>query len=137
MEALNVQMLGGFSISTRTKQISDRDNRSRKMWILLAYLIYHRHRIILQEELIELLWGEDEQGANPVGALKTMFHRVRMMLDKLWGTTTEAGHRQHRCRSCALRHHRLRPQAQRPAHCYQPSQGPDGPGAQRQSDQFL
>ena len=89
MEALNVQMLGGFSISTRTKQISDRDNRSRKMWILLAYLIYHRHRIILQEELIELLWGEDEQGANPVGALKTMFHRVRMMLDKLWPS---AGH---------------------------------------------
>ena len=89
MEALNVQMLGGFSISTKTNQISDRDNRSRKLWTLLAYLIYHRHRIVLQEELIELLWGEDEQGANPVGALKTMFYRVRTMLDKLWPA---AGH---------------------------------------------
>lgn len=84
MEALYVQMLGGFSVSTESKQISDRDNRSRKMWILLSYLIYHRHRIILQEELIHLLWGEDEQGENPVGALKTLFHRVRSALDDLW-----------------------------------------------------
>lgn len=84
MEALYVQMLGGFSVSTENKQISDRDNRSRKMWILLSYLIYHRHRIVLQEELIHLLWGEDEQGGNPVGALKTMFYRVRSILDNLW-----------------------------------------------------
>ena len=84
MEALKVQMLGGFSISTKTNLISDRDNRSRKIWTLLAYLIYHRHRVIMQEELISLLWSEEEQGANPVSALKTMFHRTRTVLDRLW-----------------------------------------------------
>jgi len=89
MEMLYVQMLGGLSISTETKQITDRDNRSRKIWALLAYLIYHRHRIVLQDELINFLWSEEEQGANPVGALKTMFHRARTMLDKLWPS---AGH---------------------------------------------
>ena len=89
VEALYIRMLGGFSISTDTNQISDRDNRSRKIWTLLAYLVYHRHRTIMQEELINLLWGEEEQGTNPVSALKTMFHRARGALDKLWPS---AGH---------------------------------------------
>ena len=84
MEKLYVQMLGGLSIGTEDTKISDRDSRSRKIWILLAYMIYHRHRIVEQEELINLLWGEDERGENPTGALKTMLHRARSVLDKLW-----------------------------------------------------
>ena len=84
MEKLYVQMLGGLSIGTENTKISDRDSRSRKIWILLAYMIYHRHRIVEQEELINLLWGEDERGENPTGALKTMLHRARSVLDKLW-----------------------------------------------------
>ena len=83
MEDLHVQMLGEFVISTRSVQISDRDNRSRKLWILLAYLIYHRRRAVAQDELIRLLWSEEE-GRNPAGALKTILHRVRSMLDRLW-----------------------------------------------------
>jgi DNA-binding SARP family transcriptional activator len=82
-------MLGSFSIRTAKKQISDRDNRSRKIWLLLAYMIYHRHRVVLPEECINLLWGETEPGANPSGAFKTMVHRLRTMLDTLWPT---AGH---------------------------------------------
>ncbi len=89
LEALYIQMLGEFSISTGNKQISDRDNRSRKIWTLLAYLIYHRHRIVLQEELIGLLWSDDEKRANPAGALKTVFHRMRSVLNQLWPS---AGH---------------------------------------------
>lgn len=84
MEKLYVQMLGSFTIGTESTKISDRDNRSKKIWTLLAYIIYHRHRIIAQEELINLLWGEDEQGENPIGALKTILHRVRSVLDNLW-----------------------------------------------------
>lgn len=84
MEALQIQMLGEFVISAQNVRISDRDNRSRKLWILLAYLIYHRRRTVTQEELIRLLWNEAEEGKNPAGALKTTFHRVRAMLDRLW-----------------------------------------------------
>ncbi len=84
MENLHVQMLGEFTLSTQSVQISDRDNRSRKLWILLAYLIYHRRRSVTQDELIRILWNEDERGRNPVGALKTVFHRMRTMLDRLW-----------------------------------------------------
>lgn len=80
---LKVQMLGDFSISTDTAQIDDSGNRSRKVWLLLAYLIYHRRRSLSQEELVDLLWGEENDSANPLGALKTTLHRARAALDQL------------------------------------------------------
>jgi DNA-binding SARP family transcriptional activator len=51
---------------------------------LIAYLIYHRNRVLKQEELIHMLWAESEQGVNPTGALKTLFYRVRSELERLW-----------------------------------------------------
>ena len=80
---LRVKMLGEFSISSGLNQISDSENRSHKIWALLAYLLYHRHRAIPQSELLDLLWGESARGTNPTGALKTTFHRVRATLDRL------------------------------------------------------
>ena len=80
---LNVQMLGEFSITMGEKQISDGGNRSRKVWLLLAYMIYNRNRSVSQEELVELLWGDEEDSTNPLNALKTMLHRVRAMLNQL------------------------------------------------------
>ena len=86
---LQVRMLGEFSISLGGREITDSDNRSRKVWLLLAYMIYCRGRGISQEELVDLLWGEEEGSSNPLNALKTMFHRVRSMLNQLDGA---AGH---------------------------------------------
>ena len=80
---LRVRMLGGFSIGLGDQKIDDSENRSRKIWLLLAYMIYYRNRPITQEELTELLWGEGESSENPANALKTMFHRARAMLDQL------------------------------------------------------
>lgn len=81
-------MLGGFSLFWNGREITDGDNRSRKVWLLLAYMICCRSRPIPQSELFGLLWG-DEGTVNPVNALKTMFHRVRVMLD---GLGDDAGH---------------------------------------------
>ena len=89
MEGLRVCMLGEFSLSLGRETINDSDNRSRKVWLLLAYMIYFRNRTISQEELIDLLWGEEESSSNPANALKTMFHRVRAMLSQL---NSGAGH---------------------------------------------
>ncbi|MBU5626593.1 SARP family transcriptional regulator [Oscillibacter sp. MSJ-2] len=86
MEDLRVCMLGEFSISNGADAINDSDNRSRKVWLLLAYMIYFRNRSISQDELIDLLWGEEESSSNPANALKTMFHRVRTMLNQLGGS---------------------------------------------------
>ncbi len=84
MPQIDVHMLGEFSLSTGDAQIADQDNRSRTVWLLLAYLLCHRTRSVPQEELIDLLYGNDPKGANPTNALKTALHRVRGLLDQLW-----------------------------------------------------
>jgi len=80
---LNVQMLGEFSISFGDIKLSDKTNRSRKIWLLLAYLIHNRKRIVSQEELVSLLWGSEEKNDNPGGALKTTLWRARQTLEAL------------------------------------------------------
>ena len=89
MEHLCVRMLGEFSLCAGENKISDRDNRSKKVWQLIAYLICHRERTVSQKKLIELLWGDDPDSSNPENALKITFHRARTMLGKLW---KDAGH---------------------------------------------
>lgn len=83
LETLHVQMLGGFSIRCGDKMISDGDNRSRKVWLLLAYLICRREELVTQENLIQLCWGGEERSSDPLNALKTIFHRIRTALNQL------------------------------------------------------
>ena len=86
---LEVRMFGNFSVRKGDQEINDNDNRSRKVWLLLAYMIYCRSRSITQDELVGLLWNDTESSSNPLNALKTMFHRVRSSLNQLDNT---AGH---------------------------------------------
>ena len=58
---LHVQMLGTFSITLGEARVDDSSNRSKKIWLLLAYLIYNRDRTVSQEELIRLLWGDGKR----------------------------------------------------------------------------
>lgn len=81
--APKVRMLGEFSIQNGEAKITDQDNRTRKVWLLLAYIIYNRNRIISQEDLIDLLWHNSDSSSNPANALKTMLHRVRSLLNQL------------------------------------------------------
>lgn len=78
---LGIRMLGTFSLTYDGNTIDDNGDRSKKVWLLLAYLIYYRRRTISQEELVNLLWNKE--GGNPGGALKTTLHRVRAALDRL------------------------------------------------------
>ena len=84
-----VSMLGTLSITWNGQSITEKDSRSRKTWLLLAYLIHERSRHIKQQEIIRLLWDEKEEQANPQGSLKTALHRLRSMLNKL---NESAGH---------------------------------------------
>ncbi|MBQ4649587.1 MAG: winged helix-turn-helix domain-containing protein [Firmicutes bacterium] len=88
-EEFKVQMLGSFSVQLGEKKIDDSTSRTRKVWLLLAYLLYHKGRTISQKELIDLLWEDDEEKDNPQNALRTTFHRVRTLLNKL---DENAGH---------------------------------------------
>ena len=42
MDELKIQMLGGFSLRLGKRELQDTDTRSKKVWVLLAYLIIHR-----------------------------------------------------------------------------------------------
>lgn len=88
-EPVIVKMLGGFSIQRGANSIDDRSNRMRKVWLLLAYLIYHRNTRLTQDNYIALLHGKNDDTVDLSANLKAMFYRVRTMLDQMDGT---AGH---------------------------------------------
>ncbi len=79
---LQINMLGGFSLQYNDKVIDYQSSRSHKLWLILEYLITFRDKEITQNELIELLWG-DEFTENPANTLKTLLHRLRVMLEDL------------------------------------------------------
>lgn len=86
MEHIHVKMLGEFSFQAGGNKISDSDNRTKKIWLLLSYLLCQRGHAVSQRKLIELLWGEEPSSSNPENALRITFHRMRVMLNQLWPT---------------------------------------------------
>ena len=84
MNDIKISTFGDFSISIDNKCVSDSDNRSKKLWSLLAYIIFHRNNTIKSNELQTLMWSDNERELNSPGALKTLLYRVRAELDKLW-----------------------------------------------------
>lgn len=83
MDKLEIHTLGEFYITYGDAVLNEHSKRSKKMWMLLQYLIAFHDRELNQNELIDLLWPKGESN-NPVGALKTQLYRLRSML-------TEAG----------------------------------------------
>ena len=84
MEALYIRTLGEFTLCAGQRQVSDSDNRAKKVWMLLAYLLCNRGRVIPIPELIKILWGDDPSISNPENTLKITFHRARTLLNNLW-----------------------------------------------------
>lgn len=89
MEHLYIQMLGDFSLRNGENVISDSQNRTKKVWLLLAFILCKKGKLASRKELINLLWGEDATSNNPENALKITFYRVRSLLDQL---EPNAGH---------------------------------------------
>ena len=77
---LRVQMLGGFTIRREDAEVSV-NQRSRKLCLLLAYLIQARSRPVPYSELTGLLWKEPNAGS--LNMLKAVLHRARACLDQL------------------------------------------------------
>jgi DNA-binding SARP family transcriptional activator len=81
-QTLIINMFGVFSMTYGTHTVNDKSNRSKKVWTLLEYLITFRDKEISQNDLIELLWP-DEDADNPANALKTLLYRVRAVIEEL------------------------------------------------------
>ena len=82
-EPIQVSMLGGFSITRGENQVDDSNNRMRKVWLLLAYLIYSRRTRSTQEQYLSLTQGSTAEIDDPAGRLKALFYRARATLDPL------------------------------------------------------
>lgn len=81
-DVLEINMLGGFSLRYGDKVIDNQNSRSKKLWLLLEYLVTFRDKEVSQNDLIDLLWGNDDS-ENPANTLKTLLHRVRTMISTL------------------------------------------------------
>lgn len=89
MERLYIRMLGEFSLQAGSVRISERDDRSKKVWLLLAYLLTHRNQVVSRRTLVNILWNEGSAGSKPENSLKAILYRVRSLLNQLWPS---AGH---------------------------------------------
>ena len=89
-QGLLVSMLGGFSFQYGERTIDDHSNRMRKVWLLLAYLVYSRNTRTTQDHYLSVIQGADSSEVeDPAGRLKALFYRARTMLNQLYDT---AGH---------------------------------------------
>jgi len=84
---IEISMLGEFTVKCGGKTASETNDRSRKKWSLLKYLVAFKDREVSQNELIELLWSDG--GSNPASALKTLLHRLRAALSGILPPDTE------------------------------------------------
>lgn len=83
MDSVHVRMLGGFLIRWEDREVTV-SARSRKLYLLLAFLIWKREDPVSYCELSDLLWNQPRPDAASLNALKAILHRARSLLDQLW-----------------------------------------------------
>lgn len=84
MEPIKVCMLGEFTLRAGDNLLRESGNRSRRIFSLLSFLICHRGQSVSQYKLIEQLWGDTGEIANPENTLRILLHRARSQLDQLY-----------------------------------------------------
>ena len=72
-ECVHVTMLGNFTLQLQTQSVSSDSNRMRKVWLLLAYLIYNRNHRSSQSQFLELICNDGEETEDYTGRLKALF----------------------------------------------------------------
>lgn len=81
---LTVRMFGKFQIENENGILNKENMRSEMLTRLLAYMISRREKDMTAQELIDVLWPED-QSDNPSGALKNLMYRLRKLMNNTWG----------------------------------------------------
>lgn len=78
-DIIEITMFGGFKIEAGGEAIQDTAARTHQLWHLIEYLVVFRHKTISQDELIEVLWPDNDI-ENPSNALKNLVYRIRSLL---------------------------------------------------------
>ena len=76
---IQVNMLGEFSITINGNQFTNLKGRTKRVWMLIEYLIANRKKDVSMETLIEAFEGTNES-VNPLNALKNLVYRARELL---------------------------------------------------------
>lgn len=79
---IEITMLGEFSITVNGVQLTNLKGRTKRVWMLIEYLIANRKKDISLDQLVEVLWEEDECG-DPLNALKNLIYRARSLLREI------------------------------------------------------
>ena len=78
-EIIYITMFNNFTIKYNSITVGKDQIKSKKLFMLLVYLLYYHQRFVSSEELIEILWYDDEVD-NPIPALKNLIYRLRVLL---------------------------------------------------------
>lgn len=81
-DILKIRTLGAFTMEYKGNVLDDNGSRSKKLWLLLEYLIAFRGTDISQNELIDLLWPNEDID-DPANALKAIVHRTRAVVGQI------------------------------------------------------
>ena len=80
---INIQMFAHFKVSGMGAVLDEDSIRSDMLTKLLAYIICNCQKEISTQELVDILW-QDEESDNPAGALKNLVYRLRTIMKKTW-----------------------------------------------------
>lgn len=83
-DTLQITLMGGLRFQYGENFVDDTSGHSKKIWLLLAYLVCTRGRTVPREELAGLLWPQGKRPTNLTNAMKTTLFRVRASLDNLY-----------------------------------------------------
>lgn len=81
---IDVAMFGEFSITIDGHQLTNLKGRTKRVWMLIQYLIANRHKELTLDNIVEVLWEDNECG-DPLNALKNLIYRARALLKELSG----------------------------------------------------
>lgn len=81
--ALKIQLLGEFRMVNKSFRFPQEKKKSMQLVLLIAYLITNQNKMCLKDDLMKLLWQEEESD-NPEGALRNLVYRARKELQKFY-----------------------------------------------------
>ena len=82
-KCVQVTMLGNFTLQLDTQTVDSDSNRMRKVWLLIAYLIYNRNHRSSRSQFLELICNDGEEIEDYTGKLKALCYRARILLNQL------------------------------------------------------
>lgn len=81
---IKIKMFGDFSISINENVLPKLKGRTKRVWMLIQYLIANRSQTVPLDRLVEDIWDGKTCG-DPENALKNLVYRARVLLRDLSG----------------------------------------------------